>query len=104
MINRGGEKVAPAGVQSILSQLDFIEEIVILGMPDDLYGEAVTAVVKPKNSLLDEATMIAQLQDYANENLAKFERPTQIYFVQDFPRNPTGKILRPQLKKQLLSI
>lgn len=48
MINRGGEKVAPAGVQSVLSQLEFIAEIVILGMPDDLYGEAVTAVVKPK--------------------------------------------------------
>jgi acyl-CoA synthetase (AMP-forming)/AMP-acid ligase II len=104
MINRGGEKVAPAEVQSILSQLPFIEEIAVIGMPDDLYGEAVTAVIKPKDLSGDRDDMRQQLLDYAGYNLAKFEQPTQVYFVDDFPRNPTGKILRPKLKDELLSV
>lgn len=104
MINRGGEKVAPAEVQGILSQLDFIEEIAVIGMPDDLYGEAVTAVIKAKDLTANRDDLKNQLLDYANYNLAKFEQPTQVYFVDDFPRNPTGKILRPKLKEQLLSV
>lgn len=104
MINRGGEKVAPAEVQSILSQLDFIEEVAVIGMPDDLYGEAVTAVIKPKDLMADHDEMEQKLFDYAQFNLAKFEQPTQVYFVEDFPRNPTGKILRPKLKDELLSV
>lgn len=104
MINRGGEKVAPAEVQSVLSQLDFIEEIAVIGMPDDLYGEAVSAVIKPKDVYADQETMRANLLDYAAFNLAKFEQPTQVYFVDDFPRNPTGKILRPQLKEMLRGV
>jgi Acyl-CoA synthetases (AMP-forming)/AMP-acid ligases II len=48
--------------------------------------------------------MRQQLLDYAGYNLAKFEQPTQVYFVDDFPRNPTGKILRPKLKDELLSV
>ncbi|KRO08029.1 acyl-CoA synthetase family protein [Paucilactobacillus hokkaidonensis] len=104
MINRGGEKVAPAEVQSVLSQIDFVAEVAVIGMPDDLYGEAVTAVVKPKDLFANHDQLKQQLQEYAQKNLAKFEQPTLVYFVTDFPRNPTGKILRPQLKEELLSV
>lgn len=104
MINRGGEKVAPAEVQSIISQLDFIAEVAVIGMPDNLYGEAVTAVVRPKDSMADHAELKQSLMKYAQQSLAKFEQPTKVYFVDDFPRNPTGKILRAQLKEELLSV
>ncbi|WP_137597691.1 AMP-binding protein [Paucilactobacillus kaifaensis] len=104
MINRGGEKVAPAEVQSVLSQLDFIDEVAVIGMPDDLYGETVTAVVKLKNTFADHDEIESQLKEYSQKNLAQFEQPTLVYFVADFPRNPTGKILRAQLKDELLSV
>ncbi|KIS02916.1 AMP-binding protein [Paucilactobacillus wasatchensis] len=104
MINRGGEKVAPAEVQSVLSQLDFIAEVAVIGMPDDLYGEAVTAVVKPKDSLTDHEKLTQELQAFAQKNLAKFEQPTRVEFVDDFPRNPTGKVLRSKLKEELLQV
>nr|WP_243681895.1 hypothetical protein [Lacticaseibacillus manihotivorans] len=45
IISRGGEKVAPAHVESVLSELPFIEQQAVIGMPDDLYGEEVTAVL-----------------------------------------------------------
>lgn len=104
MINRGGEKVAPAEVQGVLSQLDFIDEVAVIGMPDDLYGESVTAVVKLKDDFADHDQVEAQLKAYAQKKLAQFEQPTLVYFVADFPRNPTGKILRAQLKDELLSV
>lgn len=47
MISRGGEKVAPVTVENELVRLDFIEQVAVIGLPDDIYGEAVTAVVIP---------------------------------------------------------
>ena len=96
MINRGGEKIA-----HVLSQIDSGKDVAVIGLPDDLYGEAVTAVVEKKASEQSEFTLTKMILDYAKKHLAKFEQPTRIFFVEKFPRNPTGKIKREELKKQL---
>lgn len=100
IINRGGEKVSPAQVENSLSQLNFVEEVAVIGTPDALYGEAVTAVIISRShlSVMEQRQEISQ---HAVETLANYERPTRIYFVDDFPRNPTGKILRKQLQEQI---
>ncbi|MFD1486206.1 AMP-binding protein [Lacticaseibacillus baoqingensis] len=104
IISRGGEKVAPAHVESVLSALPFIEQLAVIGMPDPLYGEAVTAVVVSTTPGLNQAAQAQQLLAYGQAQLAKFETPTQVEFIREFPRNPTGKILRAQLRDQLLAI
>ncbi|MFD1318294.1 AMP-binding protein [Loigolactobacillus zhaoyuanensis] len=104
IISRGGEKVAPAAVENVLNELDFIEQLSVIGMPDDLYGEEVTAVVISTTPGLNEAAQRQQLFDYAQEHLAKYETPTRVEFVREFPRNMTGKVLRPQLREQLLTV
>ena len=81
IISRGGEKVAPAHVESVLAELPFIEQLAVIGMPDELYGEEVTAVL---------VTTTRRSSDL-------------VEFVREFPRNTTGKILRPQLREQLLT-
>ena len=101
MINRGGEKVAPAKVESVLSDLAIVNEVAVIGMPDDLYGEQVTAVIV-SDSQLDEETLSEQVIAYTKNNLATFERPTQVFRINEFPKNNTGKILRPKLKKMLV--
>ncbi|WP_125770857.1 AMP-binding protein [Companilactobacillus furfuricola] len=103
IINHGGEKVSPAQVENSLSQLDFVKEVAVIATPDLLYGEAVTAVIISR-SPMDENEQRQDLMTHATETLANYERPTRIYFVKDFPRNPTGKVLRKQLQSQIISM
>ncbi|WP_262315676.1 AMP-binding protein [Lacticaseibacillus parakribbianus] len=103
IISRGGEKVAPAAVENVLNELDFIEQLAVIGMPDDLYGEAVCAVVVSTTPGVNEDAQRAAIFAYAKTHLAKFESPTEVRFVREFPRNITGKVLRPALQAQLLA-
>lgn len=102
MINHGGEKVAPAEVESVLSELETIKDVAVIGLPDDLYGEAVAAVVISNTPQINEFAQIKKIMAFVKNNLATFEQPTQVYFMDDFPRNQTGKVLRPKLKDKLL--
>lgn len=104
IISRGGEKVAPAAVESVLSELDFIAQIAVIGMPDPLYGEEVTAVVVTTHPGEQEAADKQTILEYGRARLAKFEAPTRVAFVREFPRNHTGKVLRPALRDQLLAV
>lgn len=104
MISHGGEKVAPAAVENCLNELDFIAGIAVIGLPDALYGEAVTAVVLSRTPGKHEAAQRAAIFEYAERHLARYQRPTDVRFVTEFPRNPTGKVLRPKLREQLLAV
>lgn len=101
MINHGGEKVAPAEVESVLSELDLVADVAVIGLPDDLYGEAVTAVIKTKQTAASEFAQTKEVMRFVKKNLAVFEQPTRVYFVDKFPRNASGKVVRAELKKQL---
>lgn len=103
LINRGGEKVSPAQVESSISQLDFVKEVSVIGLPDPVYGEAVIAVIisrDPQNRTSQEQVIF----DQAEKTLANYERPTQVYFVDHFPKNATGKVIRADLQKQIVSM
>lgn len=102
IINRGGEKVAPAQVENSLSQLNFIKEVSVIGTPDTLYGEAVTAVVISQG-LQSEDLEQQKIIAHAKATLAKYEQPTRIFFVNDYPRNATGKVVRLKLREQVMS-
>ncbi|WP_461215189.1 AMP-binding protein [Lacticaseibacillus sp. GG6-2] len=104
IISRGGEKVAPAHVESVLSELPFIEQLAVIGTPDALYGEEVTAVLVSTTPGQNEAAQRAAILEFGRSHLAKFEAPTRVEFVDEFPRNTTGKVLRPQLRDQLLAV
>lgn len=103
MISRGGEKVAPAKVENVLNELPFIEQVAIIGMPDDLYGEAVTAVTILKAGETSRPLAKEKILKYTEHKLAKFERPTEVIFVDEFPLNTTGKVVRPKLRESLLA-
>ncbi|UIF28940.1 AMP-binding protein [Levilactobacillus brevis] len=101
IISVGGEKVAPAYVENELSELPFIKEVTVIGTPDDLYGEAVTAVIISQPG--DQRVQRQAVLDQAQRTLAPYEQPKRILFVQDYPRNATGKVVRPKLRQQLLA-
>lgn len=102
IINHGGEKVAPAQVENSLSQLSFVKEISVIGTPDTLYGEAVTAVVISQG-IQSEDLERQKIMAHAKATLANYEQPTRIFFVQDYPRNATGKVIRLKLREQVMS-
>ena len=99
MINRGGEKIAPVQVEGALNKLSFIAQIAVVGLDDPLYGEEVTAVVISRASGISEAKQRQAIFDYSERKLARYERPTRVEFVKEFPTNPTGKVIRAKLKE-----
>ncbi|ERL63962.1 AMP-binding protein [Schleiferilactobacillus shenzhenensis] len=101
IISHGGEKVAPAEVENVLNGLDFVAQVAVVGVPDPLYGENVTAVVVSTTPGVHEAEQKQTLAHYAHAHLAKYERPTTIIFRTTLPRNATGKVIRPQLTAEL---
>ena len=95
MIISGGENVYPAEVESAIYGHADIADIAVIGVPDPKWGEAVKAVIVRKpGSDLSEADVIA----YAREKIAGFKCPKSVDFLDVLPRNPSGKILRRELR------
>jgi fatty-acyl-CoA synthase len=92
----GGENVYPAEVESVLHQLAAVAEAAIIGIPDAQWGEVGMAIVavKPGHTLEPE-----QIHAHCQANLARFKCPRRIEFVDALPRNATGKIHKPTLRK-----
>ncbi|KRN98883.1 AMP-binding protein [Companilactobacillus kimchiensis] len=101
MIIRGGENVNPLAVENCLIDLKFIREIAVIGTPDLIYGETVTAVIVPKKLSHDHRHQLALLNKLANEQLLPVERPTKYIFSTQLPKNATGKIQRTLLAHEV---
>ena len=98
MVISGGENVYPAEVESVLFAHEAIAEVAVIGLPDEKWGEAVTAVV----ALHEGQTLTLEaLRDFAADKLAKYKLPIQMHTVDALPRNPAGKILKFQLREKL---
>jgi fatty-acyl-CoA synthase len=95
MIISGGENVYPAQVESAIYGHPAIAEVAVIGVPDEQWGEAVKACVVAKPGAdVDPADVIA----YTRERLAGFKVPKSVDVIPEMPRNPSGKILRRQLR------
>jgi long-chain acyl-CoA synthetase len=94
----GGYNVYPREVEEVLYNHPQIVEAAVIGVPDPEMGEAVSCyVVKNDPSLTEEA-----VKEYCKEHLAKYKLPSHIEFLEELPKNTTGKILRRALKEQVL--
>ncbi len=97
MIIRGGENVYPSEVEPVLLEAPGVRDAVILGLPDDTWGEIVVAAVVPDDGSRDADAIIA----HCKQQLASYRCPERIYFVDEMPLNAAGKILRHELLKQV---
>ncbi|MPY34750.1 AMP-binding protein [Streptomyces adustus] len=93
VINSGGVLVASRQVEDALYTHDAVAEVAVVGLPDERWIEAVTAIVVPRG----EATE-AELIAHAREKLAPFKAPKRVLFVDTLPRNASGKILKRELR------
>jgi acyl-CoA synthetase (AMP-forming)/AMP-acid ligase II len=95
MIISGGENIYSPEVERVLAEHPAVMEVAIIGVPDDTWGEAVKAVVSlnPGTSATPE-----ELIAYAREHLAHYKCPKSVDVLDALPRNPTGKILKRELR------
>jgi len=98
MIKSGGENVASREVEEALYRIPGVSEVAVIGLPDPKWIEAVTAVVVVKaGHTLTEADVVAQCEG----RLAHFKTPKRVVFVEALPKNPSGKLLKRELRRQL---
>jgi len=98
MIKTGGENVASREVEEVLYKHPGIEEVAVIGLPDPKWIEIVAAVIVPKKGIvLSEKDIIS----FCKENLAGFKCPKKIHITDKLPKNPSGKILKRELKEEL---
>lgn len=93
MIISGGENISPVDIESALSLHRAVDEVAVVGLPDDRWGQRVVAFVKRRQPV-DAATLDEHCR---SSQLASFKRPREYVFVRDIPKSPVGKILRRKL-------
>jgi acyl-CoA synthetase (AMP-forming)/AMP-acid ligase II len=96
MIISGGENIYSPEIERVLAEHPAVAEVAVIGVPDEQWGEQVKAVVslRPGTSATEE-----ELIGWCREQLASFKCPRSIDVVEALPRNPTGKILKRQLRQ-----
>ena len=94
MIVSGAENVFPREVEDLLADHQAIEEVAVVGMPDEEFGQRLKAfVVVRSGAKLSERAV----QEYVKKNLARYKVPREVAFVKRLPRNATGKVLKREL-------
>ncbi|MFR9792988.1 fatty acyl-CoA synthetase [Streptomyces sp. MB22_4] len=96
VINSGGVLVASRQVEDALYTHEAVAEAAVIGLPDERWIEAVTAVVVPRGEVTEE-----QLVAHVREKLPSFKAPKRVLFVDALPRNASGKILKRELRDGL---
>ena len=98
VINTGGVLVASREVEDAIFSMDGVEEVSVVGMPDEKWIEAITAYVvltdAGRESLTEEAVI-----EYVKGKLAGFKVPKTVHFVDALPKNSAGKILKRSLRE-----
>ncbi|MGQ0624681.1 MAG: long-chain-fatty-acid--CoA ligase [Sporichthyaceae bacterium] len=95
MIISGGENVYPAEVENVLAEHPDISEVAVIGVPHERWGETVKAVVVLRGGASPDADGI---RAFAKKRIASYKCPTSVEFVDALPRNPSGKVLKKDLR------
>ena len=97
MIIRGGENISPVEVENALYAHPVVEEVAVIGVPDEEWGQEPRAIVALKKG---ETATAEELMEFCRERLASFKRPRSVVFVDMLPRTSTGKVLKRVLREQ----
>jgi acyl-CoA synthetase (AMP-forming)/AMP-acid ligase II/uncharacterized protein YndB with AHSA1/START domain len=97
MIVSGGENVFPQEVEDLIARQDGVDEVAVIGVDDEKFGQRLKAyVVKKKGAKVTEES----IQSAVKSNLARYKVPREVEFIKELPRNATGKVLKRELKEQ----
>ncbi|WP_182523527.1 acyl-CoA synthetase [Nocardioides dongkuii] len=98
-VNTGGEKVYPEEVEMAIKRHPAVYDVLVVGIPDENYGQAVAAVVELREG---ESLELGDLRDFLRAHLSGYKLPRTMTIVDRVPRNATGKAQYPRAKEMLL--
>ena len=96
MIKSGGISVYPAEIEAVLDRHEKIDEVAVIGVPDERWGEKVVACVVAREPASEE-----EIIEYAGQHLAGFKKPKRVVFLDSLPKNQSDKILKNDLRDML---
>ena len=100
MVISGGENIYPAEVEHVLMEHPEVADVAVIGVPDERWGETVKAlVVRAPDAMATEADLIA----FTRDRLAAYKCPTSVDWIDVLPRNPSGKVLKRDLREPVLA-
>jgi acyl-CoA synthetase (AMP-forming)/AMP-acid ligase II len=99
-VNTGGEKVYPEEVEMAIKRHPAVYDVLVVGIPDEKFGQAVAAVVQPREGATVE---LEELRTFLREFLSGYKLPRTMTLVPEIPRNATGKAQYPKAKELLLA-
>ncbi|TFG23866.1 MAG: hypothetical protein EU529_06075 [Promethearchaeota archaeon] len=97
MIVSGGENIYPKEIENVIYQIDGVKMCAVIGVPDEKWGEAVVALIVPKEGANLKGEKIIH---YCGEHLAGYKKPKKVIFREDLPVSAQGKILKRKLKDE----
>jgi len=95
-INTGGEKVFPMEVEEIIGRHPKVDDVCVIGVPDEEWGTSVRAVVQLKPG---EAAEGREIREFCRGELAGYKIPRTVVVVDELPRSPVGKMLREKVRE-----
>ncbi len=97
MIISGGVNIYPAEIEEVLYHHPSVYDVGIIGVPDPDWGERIVAYVvsKPGADISED-----DVKNYVGEKLASYKKPKEVYFVDELPYTPSGKLLKRVLREQ----
>ncbi len=100
LIIRGGVNISPKAIEDVVYRFEPVQEAAVVGVSHPLYGEevALVAKIRPGDT---ERVKVEDLRQFCDQNLANFQRPKFIYFIDQIPKGATGKIQKSVLRKLL---
>ena len=96
MIVSGGENLFPKEVEDLIAKRDDVAEVAAIGVDDEKFGQRLRAFVVPKGSKKPKED---DIKGYVKKNLANYKVPREVWFLDELPRNATGKVLKRELKE-----
>jgi acyl-CoA synthetase (AMP-forming)/AMP-acid ligase II len=99
-VNTGGEKVYPEEVEAAIKAHPAVYDCLVVGIPDEKYGQAVAAVVELR---ADQSLALADLRTFLRASLSGYKLPRAMTLVGSIPRNPAGKAQYPQARELALA-
>ena len=97
MIIRAGENISPEELENAIREHPKVEDVAVIGVPDETWGEEPRAVVIPKKG---QKPTEEEIMEWCRERLASFKRPRTVVFVDDLPRNPMGKLIKREIREK----
>ena len=99
LIIRAGQNIYPAELEAKMLEHPKIDQVAVVGVPDAIAGEKVLAFIIPRKDV--EITML-EVRDFCQGHMAAYKIPAEFYFVEDFPKNASGKVLKRELREEVL--